>query len=174
MVLCGALRKVLWTLSLRGRRSRNKVSVGEPAEGSFTLFFWRCYGIFISHTSSKLAVLPRQPWLKTLTYQCLNHIWNPSPTFLYTYIYIYILHTKLVPGGRSFGSITYLIERYKKSRCLVCTLFVFQNQWSNTSTAITKASLLSFTHTFVELFCKSTWARSLRISLGGLQVYLLL
>ena len=27
--------KVLWTLSLRGRRSRNKVSVGEPAEGSF-------------------------------------------------------------------------------------------------------------------------------------------
>ena len=24
-----------WTLSLRGRRSRNKVSVGEPAEGSF-------------------------------------------------------------------------------------------------------------------------------------------
>ena len=26
---------VAWTLSLRGRRSRNKVSVGEPAEGSF-------------------------------------------------------------------------------------------------------------------------------------------
>ena len=26
-----------WTLSLRGRRSRNKVSVGEPAEGSFAL-----------------------------------------------------------------------------------------------------------------------------------------
>ena len=29
------LWKVWWTLSLRGRRSRNKVSVGEPAEGSF-------------------------------------------------------------------------------------------------------------------------------------------
>ena len=28
-------RKVLRTLSFRGRRSRNKVSVGEPAEGSF-------------------------------------------------------------------------------------------------------------------------------------------
>ena len=27
--------KILWALSLRGRRSRNKVSVGEPAEGSF-------------------------------------------------------------------------------------------------------------------------------------------
>ena len=33
------------TLSLRGRRSRNKVSVGEPAEGSFILiygFLLRC------------------------------------------------------------------------------------------------------------------------------------
>ena len=30
--------KVWWTLSLRGRRSRNKVSVGEPAEGSFARF----------------------------------------------------------------------------------------------------------------------------------------
>ena len=29
------LWEVWWTLSLRGRRSRNKVSVGEPAEGSF-------------------------------------------------------------------------------------------------------------------------------------------
>jgi hypothetical protein len=28
--------EILQTLSLRGRRSRNKVSVGEPAEGSFT------------------------------------------------------------------------------------------------------------------------------------------
>ena len=39
-----------WTLSLRGRRSRNKVSVGEPAEGSFAhciskpceWFLWVC------------------------------------------------------------------------------------------------------------------------------------
>ena len=31
------------TLSLRGRRSRNKVSVGEPAEGSFTItIFFVC------------------------------------------------------------------------------------------------------------------------------------
>ena len=30
--------KVWWTLSLRGRRSRNKVSVSEPAEGSFARF----------------------------------------------------------------------------------------------------------------------------------------
>ena len=30
--------KMSWTLSLRGRRSRNKVSVGEPAEGSFALY----------------------------------------------------------------------------------------------------------------------------------------
>lgn len=35
--------KVLWTLSLKGRRSRNKVSVGEPAEGSFLSEF------FVSH-----------------------------------------------------------------------------------------------------------------------------
>ena len=33
-----SLRNVLQTLSLRGRRSRNKVSVGEPAEGSFAHF----------------------------------------------------------------------------------------------------------------------------------------
>jgi hypothetical protein len=31
-----ALREVIQTLSSRGRRSRNKVSVGEPAEGSVT------------------------------------------------------------------------------------------------------------------------------------------
>ena len=44
------LGKVSWTLSLRGRRSRNKVSVGEPAEGSFAhciskpceWFLWVC------------------------------------------------------------------------------------------------------------------------------------
>ena len=44
------LWKVLWTLSLRGRRSRNKVSVGEPAEGSFA-----CFGawILIEHISKK-------------------------------------------------------------------------------------------------------------------------
>ena len=29
-------REVHWTLSIRGRRSRNKVSVGEPAEGSLS------------------------------------------------------------------------------------------------------------------------------------------
>ena len=31
-------QKIWWTLSLRGRRSRNKVSVGEPAEGSFAQY----------------------------------------------------------------------------------------------------------------------------------------
>ena len=31
-----------WTLSLRGRRSRNKVSVGEPAEGSFVFAIGVC------------------------------------------------------------------------------------------------------------------------------------
>ena len=45
------LWKVWWTLSLRGRRSRNKVSVGEPAEGSFAhvqhillIFMWNLHG----------------------------------------------------------------------------------------------------------------------------------
>ena len=32
------LREAVQTLSFRGRRSRNKVSVGEPAEGSFTRY----------------------------------------------------------------------------------------------------------------------------------------
>ena len=43
--------KVLRTLSFRGRRSRNKVSVGEPAEGSFAhvqhillIFMWNLHG----------------------------------------------------------------------------------------------------------------------------------
>ena len=34
----GLCWKVHWTLPPRGRRSRNKVSVGEPAEGSLNLF----------------------------------------------------------------------------------------------------------------------------------------
>ena len=38
-----ALQEVVWTLSFRGRRSRNKVSVGEPAEGSLTSSFSCCY-----------------------------------------------------------------------------------------------------------------------------------
>ena len=33
------VREVVQTLPFRGRRSRNKVSVGEPAEGSLTCFF---------------------------------------------------------------------------------------------------------------------------------------
>jgi hypothetical protein len=38
-----ARTKLIRTLSLRGRRSRNKVSIGEPAEGSFMnqkLYWW--------------------------------------------------------------------------------------------------------------------------------------
>ena len=31
--------KIKQTLALRGKRSRNKVSVGEPAEGSFIIMF---------------------------------------------------------------------------------------------------------------------------------------
>jgi hypothetical protein len=30
--------KIKQTLALRGKRSRNKVSVGEPAEGSFIIY----------------------------------------------------------------------------------------------------------------------------------------
>ena len=46
--------QISWTLSFRGRRSRNKVSVGEPAEGSFA---WKhstqwimkyCFGLCIA------------------------------------------------------------------------------------------------------------------------------
>ena len=32
------LSKFIQTLSFKGRRSRNKVSVGEPAEGSLTTY----------------------------------------------------------------------------------------------------------------------------------------
>ena len=32
------LRELMWIYSLRGSKSRNKVSVGEPAEGSLTLY----------------------------------------------------------------------------------------------------------------------------------------
>ena len=41
-----ASREVVWTLSFRGRRSRNKVSVGEPAEGSLTSSLPLCFVVF--------------------------------------------------------------------------------------------------------------------------------
>ena len=44
--------KVLQVLSLRGRRSRNKVSVGEPAEGSFENMF-----IDVKSRCSKISFL---------------------------------------------------------------------------------------------------------------------
>ena len=47
---CRAIAKLEWTWLLRGRRSRNKDSVGEPAEGSILYSyipklnqFWRAY-----------------------------------------------------------------------------------------------------------------------------------
>ena len=42
-------RKLARTLSLRGRRSRNKVSVGEPAEGSFMLSTYIYLSFYISN-----------------------------------------------------------------------------------------------------------------------------
>ena len=51
--------KVWWTLTLRGRRSRNKVSVGEPAEGSFAHSwnnsFWFLCGIYSGITVGALV-----------------------------------------------------------------------------------------------------------------------
>ena len=57
----GSMREVHWTLSFRGRRSRNKVSVGEPAEGSFLItctymchkntFFYPCIFFTLVHFS---------------------------------------------------------------------------------------------------------------------------
>eukprot|EP00734_Pompholyxophrys_sp_LG126_P000469 Pompholyxophrys_sp_v1_NODE_207_length_1190_cov_2.464317.p1 type:complete len:102 gc:universal NODE_207_length_1190_cov_2.464317:159-464(+) len=41
-------RKLSRTLSFRGRRSRNKVSVGEPAEGSF-MFGMSCVCVKTTH-----------------------------------------------------------------------------------------------------------------------------
>ena len=35
---CHCLSESVQTLSFKGRRSRNKVSVGEPAEGSLTIY----------------------------------------------------------------------------------------------------------------------------------------
>ena len=59
--------KDVQTLPFRGRRSRNKVSVGEPAEGSLACF-WRCFlDVFIgrikSPSSSKQPDWPEQPKL---------------------------------------------------------------------------------------------------------------
>lgn len=74
--------EVHWTLSFRGRRSRNKVSVGEPAEGSLSICLWldhekvnlvlsffslkdaQSSNIFVSscvfHNKSTAQLLPRQ------------------------------------------------------------------------------------------------------------------
>ena len=46
-------RKIWWTLSLRGRRSRNKVSVGEPAEGS-VLGRGRTGSVYLIGTSARI------------------------------------------------------------------------------------------------------------------------
>ena len=47
-------RKLSRTLSFRGRRSRNKVSVGEPAEGSFELNWERC--LRVEYRSENCAI----------------------------------------------------------------------------------------------------------------------
>ena len=62
-----ALQEVVWTLSFRGRRSRNKVSVGEPAEGSLTSSFmlwgltatWHVLLCF-PNNSANLLTVPRK------------------------------------------------------------------------------------------------------------------
>ena len=50
-----SLRNVLQTFSLSGRRSRNKVSVGEPAEGSFVPYLLELIGetfLWLPHVSA--------------------------------------------------------------------------------------------------------------------------
>ena len=56
-----ASREVVWTLSFRGRRSRNKVSVGEPAEGSLTSNHFASGDLFcVSKTTLRTCWLSRE------------------------------------------------------------------------------------------------------------------
>ena len=65
-------REAVQTLSFRGRRSRNKVSVGEPAEGSFAQNVWTPSFIFESRaedapiTSFSLRLLDADIWISEL------------------------------------------------------------------------------------------------------------
>ena len=52
-------REAVQTLSFRGRRSRNKVSVGEPAEGSLPVFLIAPHLFVLEQLSfAALAILP--------------------------------------------------------------------------------------------------------------------
>ena len=58
-----ASREVVWTLSFRGRRSRNKVSVGEPAEGSLTSFHTWLYVLCFQTTLRTCWMSKKVDWL---------------------------------------------------------------------------------------------------------------
>ena len=73
--------KIKQTLALRGKRSRNKVSVGEPAEGSFIIYACSSWMFVLCWFSSKftysrflqllnnLNILNFQRWISRLLYR---------------------------------------------------------------------------------------------------------
>ena len=60
-----------WTLSLRGRRSRNKVSVGEPAEGSFVFSIIVCVSCGLVFNAFVLNIWNGVLWGACMRW-CLN------------------------------------------------------------------------------------------------------
>ena len=83
--------KILWTLSFRGRRSRNKVSVGEPAEGSFAwkTCLWTLGVCCASHLS----------WGEFANRRAAIHnedmfflVWSAAVFFIFHFLYFCILN----------------------------------------------------------------------------------
>ena len=71
-VCCVLHADTLWTVSLRGRRSRNKVSVGEPAEGSFACKCDVCLGTFVPTLAALCVSMLVMPCFLALYYIMLH------------------------------------------------------------------------------------------------------
>ena len=64
--------KSKWIECFRGRRSRNKVSVGEPAEGSFTVWYQKQTHFWFDFFSKSLRI-----WIAAFSFFLLSkQIWN--------------------------------------------------------------------------------------------------
>ncbi len=83
------------TCSFRGSKSRNKVSVGEPAEGSLTLKLLNIY-LYIFIKSNTL----REPTLKDV--ETVNIYWNLFLVNLFILVEYLIIPSRLVYFSRVF------------------------------------------------------------------------
>ena len=121
--------EVRWTLSFRGRRSRNKVSVGEPAEGSLKIIQPTLWIVFEGTSASFLDEFVSSP---SHTHPINLRVWS-LPFFVSTSFTK--RRERSINRNNSQQWMSWLSQRWRTQRnairSVICTVREPSNLWTH-------------------------------------------